>query len=217
MKISAKDQLPIVHVPAQVLRTPAQPIALDDLEELRRITTALYATLTLQRKPRGVGVALPQVGQSLRAFATLLDENEESPVDNGSAHQKLCKDPFRIYFNPSIIKHSDKRVFGVDGEEPMLEGCLSIPKLYGPVPRFEKIKIHAWTIDLTSKDAPRILEIEEHLADFPARVFQHELDHLDGILFTDVIQELELPLYRQIMGEMIQIDRSIITWGKDTI
>lgn len=136
---------------------------------LRLHLTDLIDTLKGARDPEGVGLSFPQIGLSLRGFVTYLDHR------------------VRIYLNPEIIDMSEETTLGGTKDRPTLEGCLSIPHLYGPVPRSKKIKIKAY--DEWGNEFGKIL------TSFPARLFQHEYDHLEGILFTDYTKKDSLPLY----------------------
>ena len=115
--------------------------------------------LDKMREANGVGLAAPQVGVLQRLFVVELPEDEENdqPLET------------YILFNPEIVKGR--------GEQIGYEGCLSIPGYVGEVARREQITIQG----LNEKGRPVRLKVEGYLA----RVFQHEIDHLDGILFTD--------------------------------
>ncbi|OGJ15651.1 MAG: peptide deformylase [Candidatus Pacebacteria bacterium RIFCSPHIGHO2_01_FULL_46_16] len=163
----------IIHLPHPALRAVAQPITVVDTR-LLELNTILAASLQQTHNPRGVGLAAPQIAVSKRLFATQLEQE------------------IRLYINPNIVAHSERVVMGPPGEEPRLEGCLSIPKIYGPVPRWEWVELEYDAITgekLTRKKA--------RLSDFPARVVQHELDHLNGKLFIDYSLTFELPIYSE--------------------
>lgn len=115
--------------------------------------------LDKMREANGIGLAAPQVGVLQRLFVVELPEDEEND-------QSL---ETYILFNPEIVKGR--------GEQIGYEGCLSIPGYIGEVARREQITIQG----LNEKGHPVRLKVEGYLA----RVFQHEIDHLDGILFTD--------------------------------
>lgn len=119
--------------------------------------------------PEGVGLSFPQIGYNLRGFVTYLEKR------------------IKIYLNPVILDLSEDTTLGGTPERPTLEGCLSIPWLYGPVARSKKVKIHA--LDEHG------VEFTKVLSSFPARLIQHEYDHLEGILFTDYTLRDQLPLY----------------------
>jgi peptide deformylase len=121
--------------------------------------------LETMREANGVGLAAPQVGVLQRLFVVELPEDEEND------------EPAQTYilFNPKIIKGR--------GEQIGYEGCLSIPGYIGEVARHQQITLEA----LDEKGDPVRLRAEGYLA----RVFQHELDHLDGILYTDRLTDPE--------------------------
>ena len=113
----------------------------------------------------GVGLAAPQVHEGVRLFIAALDDgDDEEEVE-----------PLAV-INPEIT------IVGADVVEDW-EGCLSIPDIRGRVPRARQIKVRAF-----DRTGARI-ELNAH--DFPARVMQHETDHLDGVLFFDRMKSLE--------------------------
>lgn len=157
----------ILVVPHNKLRDKSQPVTFD--HNLRLHLTELIDALKNARDPEGVGLSFPQIGLSLRGFVTYLDHR------------------IRIYLNPELLDMSEEKTLGGTPERPTLEGCLSIPSLYGPVWRSKKIKIKAF--DEWGN------EFSKTLTSFPARLFLHEYDHLEGILFTDYTKRDGLPLY----------------------
>ena len=114
----------------------------------------------------GVGLAAPQVHEGLRVFVAALDAKEDGEGD---------EEPLAI-INPEIT------VVGSEVTEDW-EGCLSIPDIRGRVPRAREIRVRAFD--------RRGDRIELHAHDFPARVIQHETDHLDGVLFFDRMTSFE--------------------------
>lgn len=116
----------------------------------------------------GVGLAAPQVHESLRVFVAMLDPDGQGEGDAV------------VLINPEITVIGDQTVEG-------WEGCLSIPDVRGRVPRAHHIKVSA--LDRNAK------RFELDLKDFPARVVQHENDHLDGVLFFDRMKSLESLTY----------------------
>ncbi|KAF1772448.1 Peptide deformylase [Phytophthora cactorum] len=117
------------------------------------------------RDEAGVGIAAPQLAHNLRMFLMLknMPENED---DLGNLE-------YQAVLNPEIVamSNSTKRDF---------EGCLSVPGYQGIVKRFEEIRVQY-------QDAEG-RKIQETLTDFPARVFQHELDHLNGVMYLDRLE-----------------------------
>ena len=121
----------------------------------------------------GVGLAAPQVAHGLRVILVQLRDDEES-------REKFGEDAGKLYIvvNPKIIRRSEEMVTDV-------EGCLSLPGLLGDVERHESIEV-------TGQDrhgTPQRLTAEGWLA----RVFQHEIDHLDGILYIDIATSVWRP------------------------
>jgi len=112
----------------------------------------------------GVGLAAPQVHEGLRIFVALLDP-DPGPASDAS-----------VLVNPEIVANSDAKEEG-------WEGCLSIPDIRGLVPRLTDITVSA--LDRHGKP------IELRLANFAARVAQHETDHLDGVLFFDRMASMQ--------------------------
>ena len=116
----------------------------------------------------GVGLAAPQVHESLRLFVAMLDSDGRGEGDAV------------VFVNPEITVKGDQIVEG-------WEGCLSIPDIRGRVPRAHGIAVTA--LDRHGK------RFELDLKDFPARVVQHETDHLDGVLFFDRMRSMETLTY----------------------
>lgn len=115
------------------------------------------------KKYEGIGIAAPQVGVSKRVF--LMHKFTLGDIDTGKV-QVVC--------NPEIIKKSKKILISK-------EGCLSLPRIEGEVERFAEIEV----IYIDDKGKTK----KEQLKRLNAIVFQHELDHLDGILFIDRLQK----------------------------
>ena len=121
------------------------------------------------REYHGVGLAAPQVHEGLRLFVAAIDA-----ADEGEEEGEDGREPIAL-INPEIVPLGDASV-----ED--WEGCLSIPEIRGLVPRARDIIVRAY-----NRKGDRI-EIRAH--DFPARVIQHETDHLDGVLFLDRMESL---------------------------
>lgn len=137
---------------------------------------------TLAATPDGVGLAAPQVGKSLRIFI-VSSEAEEIDYTDKEARDKRQETSgtekrswkYYVFINP-VVKNSSRRKL----EGP--EGCLSVPGKYGNVKRNEKITVEAY--DESGRKFTR------GASRFLARVIQHELDHLNGILFIDKAENL---------------------------
>ncbi len=131
---------------------------------------------TLMAAP-GVGLAAPQVAISQRLIIVRLPDDDDAKAEFGDEAGKLY-----VVANPEIIKASKTMVEGV-------EGCLSIPGYVGLVDRHEKITITGF--DREGK--PMRIKTEG----WQARVFQHEIDHLDGRLYIDIATEVWKPSERE--------------------
>ncbi len=145
-----------------------------DKKELGGVVKEMRKTM---REAEGVGLSANQVGLNARLFIAQI--SDEPPIRGKDGEIILPSEEsmkFYAIFNPEIVKFSKKRVV-------MEEGCLSVPGIYGPVERPEKITLVG--LDENGK------KIKIQAAGLTARVFQHETDHLNGILFTDKALSLE--------------------------
>lgn len=176
----------IVLYPDPVLKKKCQKVEKVD-QELSDVVSLLQKDL--KEAEKGVGLAAPQVGKNKRIF-----------IINWHDHKQ-------VYINPEIVdsfgkeKTYLKTVNSEDEKEDFLEGCLSFPDVYGAVKRWLKIKVKYFVV----KDN-KLVKKREHLQDFLSIVFQHELDHLDGVLFIDHIKRDNGKLLKRIDGEMKEID-----------
>ncbi len=173
----------IITIPHPTLRTVSTPVAHVD-KKLKDFVVELKDTLAQKKNPKGVGLAAPQVDTKWRIFATQLSPSGSAEDDTGAQ--------LKIYINPEIVEHSADQVFGPTKNDTTLEGCLSIPGIYGPVPRWKKIVLR---YDEVVDD--RLQERTAEFSEFAARVVQHEYDHLNGVLFIDYSAEYDLPLYQE--------------------
>lgn len=150
-----------------VLRAKARTV---DKSELKNPTVQHFidSMIDTMYEYSGVGLAAPQVHESLRVFVAMLDADGRGEGDAVA------------FINPEITVVGDQVVEG-------WEGCLSIPEIRGRVPRAQHIKVSA--LDRHGK------RFELELKDFPARVVQHETDHLDGVLFFDRMRSFETLTY----------------------
>jgi peptide deformylase len=162
-----------------VLRQVARPVRRVD-RAVRQLMDDMVETM---RDAPGVGLAAPQVGLDLRVIVV------ETPIYPGEPDS-----PYRLWtvVDPEIIWASPEL-------REDQEACLSIPGLYGDVPRHVEVGIRA--LDASG----RLIELTAR--DFEARVFQHEIDHLDGLLFTDRVTGLDklYTLETNELGEMVRV------------
>jgi len=193
----------ILTVPNPILRAKSVAINLEkDLVLIKKHIANLEETLEKKAHPKGVGLSLPQIGKNLRIFSTYLPDSSNT-IDQGRPDEKeKIQAKLATYMNPVIVENSKDSTFGPNPDDPILEGCLSIPDLYGPVPRFSWITLRYTT--------PQFEEKTKKFEGFFARVIQHELDHLEGVLFIDYVLQYELPFFESRKGKMIEIDRNII-------
>ena len=146
----------------------------------------------LQKSKIGVGLSAPQIGVRSRIFII------------------RCEQEFTVFVNPQITKTFGEKTYPLiitpaGEQEEFLEGCLSFPDLYGPVKRFLKIKA-AWQEPPKMKNEKFKIK-NKILEGLPAIIFQHELDHLGGILFIDHLQKEKRDLFGPDKeGNKIKID-----------
>jgi len=166
--------LKIVTVPNKLLFQETRPVKNFD-KKLENIIKEMSETLKAQNDPPGVGLAANQVGLNLSLFIT-------KPTE---------KSKIKVFVNPKIIRTV------LDKDSPSkkkkslvkFEGCLSIPRIWGPVKRANKILLRYQ--DETGK------EYEKWFTGFEAVIIQHEVDHLQGIVFTQRSLEQKQKLYKE--------------------
>ena len=163
----------IVTLPEPILRRKAKPITKID-KDLQILIDDMIETM---REAPGVGLAAPQVniGQQLIVveYAEDDDEDEEDANEENIESDTKPVKPNKLFvmINPEIVKASEEKVVGV-------EGCLSIPNIQGEVERHVAIQVKG----LNRYGKPQKLKVNGWIA----RIFQHEIDHLNGVLFTDI-------------------------------
>lgn len=186
----------IITSPNKILIAKSKPVKSFD-KKLGEILKSMEETLKATSDPIGVGLAAPQVGISLRIFQT-------RPAE---------KSKVRNFINPEIISFSneegipeytnsekvDPDLIGVEKQKPeksknkLLEGCLSLPNIWGNVTRKKTI-----TISFFNEKGEKHTET---FTDFPAIIVQHEIDHLNGVLFTKHVLAQNEKLYKSHKNE----------------
>ncbi|RIH64819.1 peptide deformylase [Mariniphaga sediminis] len=152
-----------------LLRKKAKPIEKDH-DGLEEIIENMWETMY---HSDGVGLAAPQVGMSIRIFVV--------DATSGADEEPELKDFKKVFINPEIIEKS--------GEEwVMNEGCLSLPEIREDVKRPDIVRVKYFDENFTLH--------EEVLKGYAGRIFQHEYDHLDGILFIDYLSPLKKRLLK---------------------
>lgn len=180
--------LKIVQAPNPVLSQEAREVKKID-KEIIKLLEEMSKTLLAARDPIGVGLAAPQVGESLRIFIA----------------KPTPKSKIQIFINPRIEASDKKQEAGLpaeaqakegprakDKEGTKLEGCLSLQNIWGEVKRDEKVTIEYQQL---TKNHELITKISV-FSGFMATVIQHEMDHLYGILFPKRVLEQKGPLYK---------------------
>ncbi len=161
------ENLEIVRWPDPRLKRPSTEVEKFD-SRLRLLATRM---LELMREAKGVGLAAPQVGINIRMFVMNPTGQEQDD---------------RVYVNPVLTEG--------DGEEEADEGCLSLPGIYIPVPRFRTLRMQAKDLDGNPID-----QVE---SGYLARIWQHETDHLNGVLLTDRMGALAKLANRKKLKEL---------------
>lgn len=146
------------------------------------VNTLVHSLFEVLSKEGGVGLAAPQIGILKQVFV----------IDTSSMANdyKVAGNSRRVIINPTIIKQSDEANI-------YKEGCLSFPNIFEEIIRPEKIIVRYFDELLN--------QVEQEFNDIDARVFQHEFDHLNGILFIDRISKLRRTM---IAGQLKRIARS---------
>ncbi len=156
------SQFTIVELGEAALRRVAEPVTAIDAPDFQQ---QLDALIQFVQQRGGMGIAAPQVGIAQRFFIMSSHPNERYPY--------APEMPITCVINPQILWHSAET-------DKDWEGCLSVPGLRALVPRYQQISVRYWLRDGTL--------IEADYDGFIARLFQHELDHLDGKVFVDRVE-----------------------------
>ncbi len=164
------SDLRIVYFPHPALRWKSKDVTRIDAQ-LKDWVAQMF---DLMYAARGIGLAANQVGLPYRLF-----------IINPSA-DPAEKELEQVFINPQIIKRN--------GSEDAEEGCLSLPEVYGPVTRAERITVEAF--DLSGEN------FAYELGGIHARVVQHESDHLDGVMFTDKVAADALAELQPLLDDM---------------
>jgi peptide deformylase len=155
--------LPVMRMGDPVLRAVAAPIVDPADPAIAALARSMIETMV---DAPGVGLAAPQIGQSLRLIVMRLI------AERGTADEPLRT---MALINPELEPVGDEIEFD-------WEGCLSVPELRGVVPRYKHIGYRGWLTDGT--------RVEGEFSGFQARILQHETDHLDGIIYLDRMRDL---------------------------
>ena len=174
--------LPIVAYGDPVLKRMADEIE-EDYPELDKLIADMFETM---EGAQGVGLAAPQIGKSIRLFIA-----DGSPFaedeDLEEEEREVLKDFRKVFINPIILEEAG---------EPwdFQEGCLSIPGIREDVKRPEELVIEYYDENWELK--------EETYFGIPARIIQHEYDHIEGVLFTDKLSALKKRLLKKKLSNI---------------
>jgi len=170
------NDMQIISTPNPILTQPSQPVekinrqVLDLIEEMKK-------TLLSAQKPKGVGLAAPQIGMPLRIFIT----------------KPFPKSKIEVFINPEIVWQSKEMSEITKKKNAKLEGCLSIPGIWGLVKRHTHLKLKFTTPDGKSH--------RQNFSSFMANIIQHEIDHLNGRLFSSRVLEQKGKFYQISKGK----------------
>ncbi len=172
--------LKIVSSSHPALRQKAKEIKKID-KKIKSLAQDLIDTLAAQKDPEGVGLAACQVGKPLSMFAFLDKDNK-----------------IRVVINPKVISYTQDDSKKQKKKDKILEGCLSLPNFYGNVKRPIKVILEYQNLEGTKK--------KESFTGFQAHIIAHEIDHLNGVLFTDHILKEKKPLFEYKNGEWEEVE-----------
>ena len=165
---------PIYLYGSDVLRQKAEPVDLNDKEGITALVQDLKETLV---KSEGCGLAAPQIGVSKRVL--IVDGNDMTDI------YPYLKGFSRVMINPEVIQESA-------GKREFSEGCLSVPGIYADVVRPSSITVEYFDENLQKQT--------ETFDKFGCRMIQHEMSHLDGVLFTDLVA----PIRKKMIAKKLQ-------------
>lgn len=173
----------IVQVGDPVLRTIAREVPVDEIGSPRIRGIIADMRELLSKAEFGVAIAAPQVGESLRMFMVAgagalkrrRNEAKKDAEESDDSYFDGMPEEDEVYINPVLVKMSR-------GKKDKHEGCLSVRGKWGEVPRAEKATVQAYN--------EHGKKIERGASGFLAHIFQHEMDHLDGILYIDKASSL---------------------------
>lgn len=168
--------LEIVNAPDQILSQKAKPV--DKIDGgIIKLIQQMEESLDAATDPIGVGLAAPQVGKELRIFIA----------------KPSLKSKMSVFINPKVIKSSSLQKKVSKEKTRKLEGCLSLPNVWGEVLRYNEVFLEY--------ENEKGQKINKKFTGFLATIVQHEVDHLDGILFPKRVLEQKGTLYKSEKNE----------------
>ncbi len=184
--------LKIARMGHPVLTQPAEDVADPTARDTRRLVEDMMATMD---DGNGVGLAAPQVHVGRRVIIFKAPAERAAAAEQDDAADEAATSPLSVLINPGFepLGDDDDMVLG-------WEGCLSIPGITGAVPRHARIRYRG--LDVSGN------LIEREASAFHARVVQHEIDHLDGVLFPMRMTDLSLLSFNEELRHFIESERS---------
>lgn len=175
--------LKIVHIPNQVLFTPTKPVKKID-QKIKKLVAEMEEALIAHKDPEGVGLAAPQVGFDLSLFIIKPKKTE----------------PTEVFINPKILQTTPYSLQPKNqkSKKIKLEGCLSVPHIWSAIKRSDSVLVEYQDLSGDWK--------KEWFSGFKAQIIQHEMDHLQGILFTQRALEQKQKMYQEIDDELKPIE-----------
>ena len=162
-------KIPIVQKGNEILRKIAKEVPLEEIKSPAIQNLIKKMKQAVSEREEAAAVAAPQIGQSLRIFVVSRTAFfSQKPTDKSPKRKKKAEYGYIVFINPKILKKSRQ-------QKILSEGCLSVENIYGTIKRSEKIKIEAY-----DENGKKFVKSGSGLF---AQVIQHEMDHLDGILF----------------------------------
>lgn len=180
------SKLKILTVPNPILNQVSQPVEKIN-SYIEKLINNMIDTVSSQTQVEAVGLAAPQIGKLYRIF-----------IGQYEGDKKI-----QVYINPKILEKQEyteqefQKQLKKD-ENALLEGCLSIPGIYSPLKRAKKVLMEYLDLKGNKK--------KEWATGIKSINFQHEIDHLDGILFTQRALEQATPLYKEVNGKLKEIN-----------
>ncbi len=183
-----KASVPVLQEPDPKLRTKCAPVPLSEIQKpaVQKIITSMSQALA--ESGDGVAIAAPQIGQLVRIFVVA-----GYVLDTITNYHGEHRTPDRVFINPEIIKAS-KTKKAMKGE-----GCLSVRWIYGTTKRSDKVTVRAY--DEQGR------EFTMSGTGLLAQIFQHEIDHLDGILFIDHAHGIKEMTEEEKQDYQLELDR----------
>ena len=175
----------ILERDAPLLRETAKPVPIKSIgsKNIQNIIERMKEAVHVEED--GVAIAAPQIGESLRIFVVngkaLALAKKVKIIDHAKEFGDL------VFINPEIIKYSQRKI-KPNSKDGVYEGCLSIPHHYAPLERSSSVTVKYLDTNFKSH--------QKSFSGFAAHIVQHEIDHLNGILFIDRVLEQNAPLFK---------------------